>query len=184
MQVELPDRHRWRTRIELANAIFEYFEIFHNRQRRHSALGMRTPIKYERIHYDNLTVALQNQASRLHETRGTSNSPGNRGKSKNRRHQQQARRAQTSNAYGFTNVAARAPSEPPACQHHHEPRTKGPPHLNAQNRCFDTLDEPRASRKLVALFTLHSLREIEWLNRPGFCDCCGYWLTASRAVGF
>ena len=22
------------------------------------------------------------------------------------------------------------------------------------------------------------------LNRPGFCDCCGYWLTASRAVGF
>ena len=22
------------------------------------------------------------------------------------------------------------------------------------------------------------------MNRPGFCDCCGYWLTASRAVGF
>ena len=22
------------------------------------------------------------------------------------------------------------------------------------------------------------------LNRPGFCDCCGYWVTASRAVGF
>ena len=22
------------------------------------------------------------------------------------------------------------------------------------------------------------------VNRPGFCDCCGYWLTASRAVGF
>jgi len=27
------------TRLELANAIFEYLEIFHNRQRRHSALG-------------------------------------------------------------------------------------------------------------------------------------------------
>lgn len=26
-----------RTRIELDNAIFEYLEIFHNRQRRHSA---------------------------------------------------------------------------------------------------------------------------------------------------
>lgn len=26
MQVELPGRHRWRTRIELANTIFEHFE--------------------------------------------------------------------------------------------------------------------------------------------------------------
>lgn len=49
MQVELLDRQRWRTRVELANAIFEYLEIFHNRQRRHSALGMRTPIEYENI---------------------------------------------------------------------------------------------------------------------------------------
>lgn len=63
MQVELLNRHRWRTRIELANAIFEYLEIFHNRQRRHSALGMRTPIEYERIHHDNQTRALQSQAS-------------------------------------------------------------------------------------------------------------------------
>ena len=37
MQVGLLDRRRWRTRIELANAIFEYLEIFHNRQRRHTA---------------------------------------------------------------------------------------------------------------------------------------------------
>ena len=47
MQVELLDRQRWKTRIELANAIFEYLEIFHNRQRRHSALGMLTPIEFE-----------------------------------------------------------------------------------------------------------------------------------------
>ncbi len=40
MQVELLDRQTWRTRVELANAIFEYLEVFHNRQRRHSALGM------------------------------------------------------------------------------------------------------------------------------------------------
>ena len=45
-QVELLDTRRWKTRIELANAIFEYIEIFHNRRRRHSALGMRTPIEY------------------------------------------------------------------------------------------------------------------------------------------
>jgi transposase InsO family protein len=37
-------------RLELANAIFEYLEIFHNRQRRHSSLGMFTPIEYERRH--------------------------------------------------------------------------------------------------------------------------------------
>lgn len=47
MQVELLDRQRWRTRVELANAIFDYIEIFHNRQRRHSSLGMLTPIEFE-----------------------------------------------------------------------------------------------------------------------------------------
>ena len=47
MQVELLNSRRWKTRVELANAIFEYIEIFHNRRRRHSALGMRTPIEYE-----------------------------------------------------------------------------------------------------------------------------------------
>jgi putative transposase len=27
--------------------LFEYLEIFHNRRRRHSSLGMLTPIEYE-----------------------------------------------------------------------------------------------------------------------------------------
>ena len=48
LQVELLDRKRWNTRVELTNAIFEYLEIFHNRTRRHSALAMLTPIEYER----------------------------------------------------------------------------------------------------------------------------------------
>jgi len=47
MQVELLDRRRWRTRLELANAMFDYLEIFHNRRRRHSALGRLTPIEFE-----------------------------------------------------------------------------------------------------------------------------------------
>src|SRR2546428_10509006 len=47
MQVELLDRKRWSTRIELANAMFEYLEIFHNRKRRHSSLGMLTPVEFE-----------------------------------------------------------------------------------------------------------------------------------------
>lgn len=37
MQSELLNQQRWRTRLELANAILEYLEIFHKRQRRHSA---------------------------------------------------------------------------------------------------------------------------------------------------
>jgi transposase InsO family protein len=56
MQTELLNRRRWRTRIELANAIFEYLEIFHNRQRRHSALGMVSPVEYEKLH-QTLSVA-------------------------------------------------------------------------------------------------------------------------------
>jgi transposase InsO family protein len=47
MQTELLNRQRWKTHLELADAIFEYLEIFHNRRRRHSALGMLTPIEYE-----------------------------------------------------------------------------------------------------------------------------------------
>jgi transposase InsO family protein len=57
MQVELLDRRRCRTRVELANAMFEYLEVFHNRQRRHSALGMRTPVEYEILHQTRQSVA-------------------------------------------------------------------------------------------------------------------------------
>ena len=57
VQVELLNRQRWRTRVELANALFEYLEIFHNRQRRHSSIGMRTPIEYERLRLEHLPVA-------------------------------------------------------------------------------------------------------------------------------
>lgn len=48
MQVELLDRKTWNTRLELANAMFEYLEIWHNRKRRHSQLGWLTPIEFER----------------------------------------------------------------------------------------------------------------------------------------
>jgi transposase InsO family protein len=57
MQVELLNTRRWKTRVELANAIFEYIEVFHNRRRRHSALGMRTPIEYELINNNTTPVA-------------------------------------------------------------------------------------------------------------------------------
>jgi len=47
MQTELLNRRKWKTRLELSNAIFEYIEVFYNRQRRHSALSYRTPIEHE-----------------------------------------------------------------------------------------------------------------------------------------
>lgn len=50
MQVELLNRKRWKTRIELATAIHDYIEIFHNTRRRHSALNMLTPTEYEKLH--------------------------------------------------------------------------------------------------------------------------------------
>ena len=50
MQVELFNRRRWKTRIELASAIHSYIEHFHNIRRRHSALGMLTPTEYELAH--------------------------------------------------------------------------------------------------------------------------------------
>lgn len=50
MQVELLNRKRWKTRVELATAIHDYIEIFHNTRRRHSALNMLTPIEYENQH--------------------------------------------------------------------------------------------------------------------------------------
>ena len=54
MQTELLDRRRWRTRVELANAMLEHLEIFQNRQRRHSALGTLTPTDYELAHHQSL----------------------------------------------------------------------------------------------------------------------------------
>jgi transposase InsO family protein len=47
MQIELLNRKEWRTRVDLANAMFEYIEIFYNRQRRHSKLGYVSPAEPE-----------------------------------------------------------------------------------------------------------------------------------------
>jgi transposase InsO family protein len=43
LKTELVHRTRFPTRQEARAAIFEYIEIFYNRQRRHSSIGYRTP---------------------------------------------------------------------------------------------------------------------------------------------
>jgi hypothetical protein len=40
-------RRSWPTRRELSSEVFEYIEAFYNRVRRHSTLGMLSPVDYE-----------------------------------------------------------------------------------------------------------------------------------------
>jgi len=47
LQLELLDRRRWTSRDELAAAMFEWIECFYNPSRRHSSIGMLSPIDYE-----------------------------------------------------------------------------------------------------------------------------------------
>ena len=47
MQVELLDRKRWSSRIDLANAMFEYLEIFHTASVANRRSVGLTPVEYE-----------------------------------------------------------------------------------------------------------------------------------------
>lgn len=57
VQTELLNRKRWKTRLELSAALFDSLEIFDNRTRRNRALGMRTPVEYERLHTQTANAA-------------------------------------------------------------------------------------------------------------------------------
>lgn len=46
---ECVDRQRWQSYAQARQAIFEYLEVFYNRQRRHSALGFLSPVTYEQL---------------------------------------------------------------------------------------------------------------------------------------
>ena len=50
LECELLDRHDWPTRQALRTAVFDFIEVFYNRQRRHSTLDHQTPVDYERQH--------------------------------------------------------------------------------------------------------------------------------------
>ena len=49
LKKELVNRRTWPSRLELQSATFEYIEAFYNRQRRHSTLGMLSPVAYEQL---------------------------------------------------------------------------------------------------------------------------------------
>jgi len=46
-KAELVERRHWATRAAARSAIFEWIEVFYNRQRRHSALAYRLPAAFE-----------------------------------------------------------------------------------------------------------------------------------------
>jgi hypothetical protein len=50
LKKELVHRRSWPKKAELRSEVFDYSEVFYNRERRHSTLGQRSPAEYERIH--------------------------------------------------------------------------------------------------------------------------------------
>lgn len=48
LKTELTHHSRYQTRQEAKQEIFEYIEVFYNRQRRHSTIGYQTPLGYEK----------------------------------------------------------------------------------------------------------------------------------------
>jgi transposase InsO family protein len=50
LECELLDRYPWPTRAGLRTAIFDFIEVFYNRQRHHSILDYATPAIYEQHH--------------------------------------------------------------------------------------------------------------------------------------
>ncbi len=57
LKTELVHRTRWKTRLAARTAIFEYIEVFYNRQRRHSHLGYLSPVEYENLYESGLKKA-------------------------------------------------------------------------------------------------------------------------------
>ena len=47
LKTEHVRHHRYRTREQARQSLFDYIEIFYNRQRRHSYLDYMTPFEYE-----------------------------------------------------------------------------------------------------------------------------------------
>lgn len=50
LRAELTDLERFATRQTARTAVFEFIEVFYNRQRLHSSLGYRSPMAYETAH--------------------------------------------------------------------------------------------------------------------------------------
>jgi transposase InsO family protein len=71
LQLELLDEHRWETRDQLANAIFDWIEAWYNPRRRHSYCGQLSPIDSETT-----TAAVSPHPTRLLDRSSVGLAPG------------------------------------------------------------------------------------------------------------
>jgi len=56
LKVELVYQTQWYSRAQARTAIFEYIELFYNRERRHSAIGYRSPNQFELCYHQPLAA--------------------------------------------------------------------------------------------------------------------------------
>jgi transposase InsO family protein len=49
LKAELIWRYSWATRAHVSNALFHYINGFYNTRRKHSAIGGKSPVKFEKI---------------------------------------------------------------------------------------------------------------------------------------
>ena len=59
LERELLSRRRFRSQAEAKMAVFEWLEGWYNPHRRHSALGYRSPVNYERAHQRSTLIGNQ-----------------------------------------------------------------------------------------------------------------------------
>ncbi len=52
LKSELLHRYSWPTRVDAELAIFDFVEVFYNRKRRHTTIGMTSPADFERRWYE------------------------------------------------------------------------------------------------------------------------------------
>jgi putative transposase len=58
MQIELLNRQKWLTIVELTSAMADYIENFYNLERRHSSLNYLTPNEFEELQLTQTQTAL------------------------------------------------------------------------------------------------------------------------------
>ena len=68
LKKELIHRRSWPIKAELRTEVFDYIEVFYNRERRHSTLGQRSPADYEKMHNDRIASRL---TTPVHRSGGT-----------------------------------------------------------------------------------------------------------------
>lgn len=56
LKIERLDRHTYRTVDDVATDAFDWIETWYNRRRRHTSLGMLSPLEYESQHHDRVAI--------------------------------------------------------------------------------------------------------------------------------